>query len=61
MQTTRHNFQAAVSAYSGRKLAHLQREIAAYPTAKRRHEALQRGLEKLRATAEIVRVAEVGA
>lgn len=37
-----------------------QREIEAYLSAKRRREAMERGLETLRAAAEIVRVEEVG-
>jgi peptidyl-prolyl cis-trans isomerase C len=37
-----------------------QREIEAYLTGKRRREAMERGLEALRAAAEIERVEEVG-
>lgn len=37
-----------------------QREVEAYLTAKRRREAMERGLETLRAAAEIERVEEVG-
>ena len=39
----------------------LQREIEAYLTAKRRQEAMERGLEKLRAAAEISRESELAA
>lgn len=38
-----------------------QREVEVYLTSKRRQEAMERGLEGLRASAEIVRVAEAGA
>jgi parvulin-like peptidyl-prolyl isomerase len=38
-----------------------QREIEAYLTSKRRHEAMERGLEALRATAEIAQVEAAGA
>jgi len=37
-----------------------QREIEAYLTAKRRHDAMARGMDSLRAAAEIVRAAEAG-
>ena len=38
-----------------------QREIEAYLTSKRRHEAMEHGLEALRANAEIARTEEAGA